>query len=410
MKSQHDGRIRVCHVNTRFLRGGGTKNTLLTITNLLPAKYRITLVVGRDVNWEQLKIAPHIEVVQIPSMVRPIRPWKDLIALWKLYRLFRRKKFHIVHTHLAKSGILGRIAARMARVPIVIHSIHGSTFPPTIHPVLRRVYRIAEKTTGRFTHLFIPVAEGLKRAYLAAGVGTGKPYSVIHSGFDLKLFKKTPATLEKERLEVRQALGIPPDKVVLGYVANLEPRKGHVYALEMMKRLIVDNPNTLLLLAGEGKHRAFLESKATEWGLSGHVNFLGYRTDVHRILCVFDINIFTSLWEGLPQVLVQAAATGLPIVAFDVDSVGEIVHHGKNGFLVPVGEVEELTRHVEALITAPRIRTEMGAGGRRIVDDSWDVTAMVQQTDWIYSEMIRDKSQIPVYRAAKAEWELSSIP
>ncbi len=381
--------IRVCHVNTRFLRGGGPRNTLLTIANLPPQKYRITLVVGNEVNWKQLDEHPHLEVLQIPSMVRAVRPLQDLRTLWRLYRLFTQRRFHVVHTHFAKAGVLGRIAAGMAGVPVVIHSIHGSTFPPTIHPIARAVYRKMERFAGRFTHLFIPVAEGLKKEYLDAGVGRPDLYRVVHSGFDLDTFRGAADIPRQERNRIRRDLGIEEQDFAMVYVANLEPRKGHGYALEMMRRLVDRHPHLLLLLAGEGSHRASLESLIREASLEKHVRLIGYRSDIHRVLSAVDLKIFTSLWEGLPQALVQAAATGLPIVAFDVDCVGEVVRDGKNGFLVPVGDVETLARRVETLIEDPFLRKNMAASGRSVVDDSWDVKAMVQGTEDAYSSMLQ---------------------
>lgn len=384
--------ISVCHVNTRFLRGGGPRNTLLTIANLSLAKYRITLVVGEEVNWEQLAGYPQIEVLQIPSMVRAVRPLHDILTVWRLYRLFKKRRFRIVHTHFAKAGVLGRLAARMAGVPIVIHSIHGTTFPPTIPPLSRYVYLTLERVAGAFTSVFIPVAEGLQQEYTEAGVGREGQYRVVHSGFDLASFRESADSSPETRLRIREELGLKAKDLVIGYVANLEPRKGHHHALEMMRRIVRRHPNVVLLLAGEGSHRSRLETDIQAWGLERHVRLLGYRSDIARLLRVLDLKVFTSLWEGLPQALVQAAAAGVPIVAFDVDCVREVVKEGKNGYLVEVGDVDGLTRRVQELLDDPLLRRSMGVEGTAIVDDSWSVEAMVRNTDAVYEEALRADS------------------
>lgn len=384
-------KIAVCHVNTRFLRGGGPRNTLLTISGLSPEKYRITLVVGRDANLEQLESLPHVEVVQVPSMIRAVRPVKDLITLWKLFQLFRTRGFHVVHTHFAKAGILGRLAARMAGIPMIVHSIHGTTFPDTLHPIARWIYVMLERMAGRYTHLFVPVCDGLRDQYLQEGIGREEDYRVIHSGFDVGRFRKASESRERTRGEVLAELGIEPGSTVIGYVANLEARKGHTHTLQMMSELAGEFPKTLLLLAGEGADRGRLEEEISHLGLKSNVRLLGYRTDMDRIFCAMDIKVFTSLWEGLPQALLQAAVMGVPIVAFDVDCVGEVVHDEMNGYLIPAGDVAMLTKRVRDLIRSPRLRREMGQAGRRIVDDSWEIASMVFQTDTLYTELIQKR-------------------
>jgi glycosyltransferase involved in cell wall biosynthesis len=199
--------------------------------------------------------------------------------------------------------------------------------------------------------------------------------------------------------EIREGLQLDPEAIVLGYIANLEPRKGHIYAIQMMRRLIRDYPKAILLCAGEGEYRLKLESEIYSLGLQNNVKLLGYRTDIPRILSILDVKIFTSLWEGLPQALVQAALMGIPIVAFDVDCVSEIVHDSKNGYLVPVRDVDGLLEKVKLILSAPEHRQEMGAEGHKIIDDSWGIAQMVRKTDETYSHMIflKNPSLPPIF-------------
>jgi glycosyltransferase involved in cell wall biosynthesis len=325
-------------------------------------------------------------------MVRDIRPIKDLVSLLRLYMLFRRRRFDIVHTHLAKSGVLGRLAAWMAGVPVVVHSIHGTTFPSAINPALRRFYIFLERVSGRVTDFFLPVCDNLKKQYIEEGIGKAENHRVIHSGMDVGQFRKQARLPYDARMEMRGELRIGPDAPVLGYIANFEPGKRHVFAIEMMAELLRERPDTIMLFAGEGKHRAWLESRISSLGLQNSIRLLGYRTDIARILSILDVKVFTSLWEGLPQVLVQAALAGVPIVAFDVGCIHEVVKDGRNGYLVPVGDVDMLAEKTRLLLSDPQRRREMGEQGTSFIDDSWSIESMVRRIDETYTELNRSKN------------------
>jgi glycosyltransferase involved in cell wall biosynthesis len=382
-------KTRVCHVNTRFLRAGGAKNTLLTVAGLDKSRYEIDLVAGRDVFRPQVDAVDGVRLIVVPSMTRNIRPLQDLKTFLALFRLFRRRRYQLVHTHLAKAGMLGRLAAKMADVPIIVHSLHGSTFYDGQNPVVRTSYILLERLAGRMTDCFVPVGDDLKNRYIAQRIGRPSKYVVIHSGMDLGRFIAAGDLTQEEVGAKKAELGIGSSDAVIGAVSSLEPRKGHIYLIQAAKEVVSKHPKVKFLLAGEGFYRDELESAVEREGVGDHFVFAGYREDVPEVMATFDILALTSLWEGLPQVLVQAAAVGRPIVTFDVEGAREVVKDGVNGFVIPSRDVDCLVEQLGYLLSAPSLAKDMGARGRDFVDDSWTVESMVRQTDGLYQRLLR---------------------
>jgi glycosyltransferase involved in cell wall biosynthesis len=316
---------------------------------------------------------------------------KDFRTLISLYRLARRNRYDIVHTHIAKAGILGRLAARAAGVPVTIHSLHGITFPPTIHPVARSFYTLLERLAATCTTHYISVGEELVSLYRGKGIGRPEGFTIIRSGMDLNYFRHV-----RERTPVlaslRREMGIRDGESVIGYVAALEPRKGHVYCTEAAAKIVQKHPETRFLFVGEGHLKKRLIEDVRERGLENRIVFTGYRDDIAEIMALFDIKVFTSLWEGLPQALVQSAAIGIPIVSFDTTGVREIVHDGSNGYVVPMKDVEALTRKVCSLLDDLSKAREMGLQGRHIVNSDWEISTMVGKTAEVYRRLYESKT------------------
>jgi glycosyltransferase involved in cell wall biosynthesis len=394
-------KIKVCHVNTRFLRAGGAKNTLFTVAGLDKSRYEIDLVVGRDVFRPQVDAVDGVNLIVVPSMTRNIHPLQDLKTLVALFRLFRQRRYQLVHTHLAKAGMLGRLAAKMAHVPIIVHSLHGSTFYDGQSLVARGSYILLERLAGRMTDCFIAVGDDLRNRYIAQNIGRPSQYVVIHSGMDLGRFVAA-GDLTQQEVEAKKAdLGIEAGDAVIGAVSSLEPRKGHIYLIEAAKEVVSQHPKVKFLLAGEGFYREELERAVKREGVGGHFVFAGYREDVPEVMATFDILALTSLWEGLPQVLVQAAAVGRPIVTFDVEGAREVVKDGVNGFVVPSRDVDRLAEKLGNLLSAPSLAKDMGMRGRNFIDDSWTVEMMVRQTDDLYQRLLQEKGIAPRHAASE---------
>ncbi len=380
-------RIRVLHVITRLIRGGADENTVFTVERMDGGRYDSDIVAGRG--SEVQGFSPRIQACTrvLPDLVRDPNPVLDIVALVKLVRIIREGRYDIVHTHTAKGGFLGRLAARIAGVPHVVHTLHGVTFHDHVPPVVRGFYVLLERFAARYCDVMITVGEDVKRKYLAEAIGEKDQYVTIPSGMDTAPFEEARANPADHRDAVRAEFGFAPDDLVLGMVSRLEPRKGYKYLLEAMRRLAPDFPHLKLLIVGEGRQHGELEHVARNLSLAGRVVFAGYRHDVARAIAAFDIATLTSLWEGLPRVLVQYSLLEKPIVTFEVEGSREVVEDGVNGYVVDLKDVDALVDRLRRLIADAPTRAEFGRLSREKVLGRWDVDRMVERIETVYRDV-----------------------
>jgi glycosyltransferase involved in cell wall biosynthesis len=252
--------IRIDHLITRLILGGAQENTVLTCEGLhADPRFDVRLITGPAIGPEGELLArargEGYEVVVLDAMRRAIHPWRDLVSLWKLWRLFRRRAPDIVHTHSSKAGILGRIAARLAGVPVVIHTIHGLPFHEYQPAVARMFYRFLERRCAALTDRIICVGEAMKEKALAAKLGRPEDIDVVYSGIEIDQFSDGPST-------IRAMHAFAVDDVVIGTVSRLAPLKGHADLLEAVKPLQEKDPKVRLLLVGDGELRQDVERAA----------------------------------------------------------------------------------------------------------------------------------------------------
>ena len=376
--------MKVLHIITRFVQGGADENTISTVQGLLKQNHEVDLIVGGESDFTYLEEHNGINHFVVPELKRDINPFYDVVAFWKIRDIIKKNKYDIVHTHTAKAGILGRFAAWVTRTPTIIHTLHGVTFHDFLNPLTKRFYIWLERITGCFTDVFITVGDDLKKTYINNKIGQVEKYVTIRSGMEIDKFSQAGNGNKDLNLFENQQFKLADRRVMIGTVARLEHRKGHIYLLKTASKIIKQFPNAKFFIVGDGFYREQLEEEAQRLGLTKNVQFLGFRKDIHNLLSSFDIFILTSLWEGLPRVLVQAAAAGKPIVTFDVQGANEVVKNGVNGFVVPVKDVEMLTRKIIYLIENPGVAIDMGGTGRRIVGDSWDSQKMIQEISELY--------------------------
>jgi len=375
------------HVITRMIRGGADENTLATVAGLDKRRYTVDLVVGAGSELDLLDGVRDIGVYVMPELVRDPSPVKDLVALFKLARLIRRQRYQVVHTHTAKGGFLGRIASAIAGTPVIVHTLHGVTFHDHLSPARRAYYVALERIAARFTHQFVAVGEDVKAKYLESGIGRDAEYETIYSGMPLDDYFDAGRMPAAERDAIRTTLGLEPQHQAVTMVARLEARKGHTYLFESVQRLKSAHPGLRVLLVGDGALRPQLEWQCRSLGIDDVVRFLGHRTDVARVLAASDISVLTSLWEGLPRVLVQAAATGRPIVTFDVEGAWEVVRDGRNGFIVQSRDVDAFTSRLDQLLRDREQQRTLGDAGRAQVGDRWTVETMLDRLDRLYQRL-----------------------
>lgn len=384
--------VRMLHVITRLIRGGADENTLYTVRGLDPRRYHVDLIVGRGSETECMTGIDPARVRRMDSLVRDPDPIQDLLCLLQMAWIIRRGRYQIVHTHTAKAGFLGRLAAALAGTPVIIHTVHGVTFHDHLPRGQKAFYLLLERIAGRFTHQFVTVGEDVKAKYLEAGIGVARDYETIYSGMPLEDYLAAGQMHDLERARVRTEFGLEPRHQVVAMAARLEPRKGHTYLFQAVERLRDAHPDLRVWVLGDGDHRAALEAEAATRGLSDRVRFLGHRTDLARLLAAADISVLTSLWEGLPRVLVQSAAAGRPIVTFDVEGAWEIVRDGENGFIVPTRDVDAFTGRLDTVLRDRQRARAMGQLGRTQVSDAWTVETMLDRLDALYTRCTADKA------------------
>ncbi len=400
--------IRVLHVITRMVKGGAQENTLANAAGL------------RGDGWESLLAAGHaagpegslegecesagVRLVRIPELVRELSPREDLAALRGLEALMRRERPHLVHTHTSKAGILGRVAARRAGVPAVVHTPHGHVFHGYGGRMKTEVFIRAERVCAPRADRLVALTETERREHLDLRIGCPDQWRVVHSGIDFRPFEA--ARGERER--VRAELGMPAGAVVLGCVARLVPIKGHVHLVDAFARLARGRQDLHLLLVGDGPLREALVRQAREQGLNvveeaprggesradaaaSGVHFVGLRRDVPRLLAAMDLFVLPSLNEGMGRVLVEAMAMELPCVASRVSGIPDVVEEGRTGLLVPPADPEALARALETLLADPGRRRAMGTAGRAKAVPEFGVERMVEKLEALYREVLAEK-------------------
>ena len=385
-----DRPVRVFHIITRLVVGGAQENTILTCRGLHQRGFDVTLVTGPEAGSEGSLLddarADGYRVLVFKSLRRNPRPILDVIALISLWRFFRRERPDIVHTHSSKAGILGRMAARLAGVPVIIHTNHGLPFHPRQNLLVRGFWKFLERRVAPATRKFVCVGETMKRASVEAGLAPPERHEVVYSGMDLPPVEHYAAS----RADLRPRFGILDSEPVIAWVGRLVAQKGPRDFLEILDIVMTRDPRVKARIVGDGPLRAGLESAvaAKPWG--DRVVFTGRVAPemVSSYLSVADVAVLTSYWEGLPRVAVQAALAGLPVVAYDVEGASEVVTSGKTGFLVPVGDRKALADRVMDVLSMPDRGRALGAGGRTLVGDRFDAGRMIDALERIYGDVL----------------------
>lgn len=386
-------RTKVLHPITRMIVGGAQENTMLTVHLLDKTQWDAAIITGPQAGPEgsllDAAAALDVPVTVEPSFVREINPVQDIRALVRLRRIIRDGGYVIVHTHSSKTGIIGRWAARWAGAPVIIHTVHGWGHHDRQHPLVRKLYIWLEKRALPFTDKLIAVSPSNVEKGLADGIGTPDDYVVIRSGIELERFGHPLVPRE----ETRRAWGIPLDAPVVGSVTRLSPQKAPLDFVAAAAQIHAQRPDVWFLLVGDGPLRADVEARARELGISDRLVMTGLRRDVPELMAAFDIFALSSLWEGLPRVLPQAMATGLPIVTTAADGNAEAVEDGVTGLVVPAGEPPALAAALLRLLDDPALAQQMGDTGRARVDE-FSATRMVDQIAALYTEILARK-QLP---------------
>ena len=379
-------KVRVLHIITRLIVGGAQENTIYTAELLDHDRFMVDVLTGKQTGSEGSLIGDAekrgINLLFDAHLVREISPWKDLLAFLKMVRLMKAKRYDVVHTHSSKAGILGRLAAKVTGVPAIVHTVHGWGFHGYQPRITRSCYVLVEKFCARITGRLIAVAEKDIAKGVVEGIGSRANYSLIRSGIDLARF----STRAGSRAQTRKELGLSDDARVIGTVTRLSPQKAPQVFIDAAAIIHKACPDVFFVIVGDGPFRKTLEEKARKAGIAHRVVFTGIRRDVNRLMHAFDLFMLTSLWEGLPRVIPQAMASGIPVIASRVDGNAEIIKDRENGILVEPGSAREFAHQAIDLINNKADACKLRNNALEGIDE-YSVHTMVKQIDGLYREM-----------------------
>ncbi|MBV9079688.1 MAG: glycosyltransferase, partial [Elusimicrobia bacterium] len=321
------GPVKVVHLVTMLELGGAQGNTIYTVRHLDPSRFDAHLWCGPGGFWDndvRSDLARDGRLKFFSRLVRPVHPLFDFLVIFDLWRAFRAARPAVVHTHSSKAGIVGRIAARLAGVPVIVHTFHGFGFNDRQKPWTRSVFTALERLTARWSTALIFVSKSNQQTAAELRIGRPERYHLIRSGIPLESLRRTRLTARRE--DVLRELGIPADAAVITTISAFKPQKNLTDFLELGRRLAEKNSRVHLLLLGDGEQRAELEEHAKRIGLDAHVHMPGWRRDAAAILAASNAFVLTSLWEGLPRALVEAMTLGVPSVCYETDGVRDLLN------------------------------------------------------------------------------------
>ena len=391
-RGKGEGVIRVLHLITRMTRGGAQENTLATVLGQREKGYEVTLVTGPSWGKEGEILSEALEkgvdVAVLPELTRELHPWKDFRAFFRF--LFWLRKFQpvIVHTHMSKAGFLGRLAARLARVPIVIHTPHGHVFHSYFPRWEEKLFLAIEKIAAGWADRLIALTERCRLEHLELGVGKEAQWVTIPSGVNESLFSNILADCEK----VLGQFGILPGKKIVGFVGRLAPVKGAHYFIEALPALFKTAHQIHVLLVGDGEERKKLQSRVRELRAEGRVTFTGHRDDIPEILSALDILVVPSLNEGMGRVIVEAGLLAKPVIGTKVGGIPDLILHEETGLLVMPRDPAALAGAVLFLLENPGRAKTFGENLYKRVRAEFTETRMMQKINAIYEELLSKMS------------------
>jgi glycosyltransferase involved in cell wall biosynthesis len=381
-------KIRILQIVTRLAVRGVPRHVIDLAAGLDPRRYEVEVLAGRSEPgegelWTEAR-ERGLRTWHLPALQRAVDPAADLAAFVALYRRIRAGRYDIVHTHISKAGILGRLAARCAGVPVVIHTYHGQVEELGGRTCRSRFFRYCERRAARWTDLIVANSHDTARQCLARGIGTLSQYQVIHNGIDLAPFLDYGAAGPLPGIE-----GGP----LLGTVGSLTPEKGLAVLMQAAASWVGRYPRLRICMVGDGVLRVPLGELARRLELGDRVVFPGIQRDVRPWLAAFDLLLMPSLHEGMGIALLEAMAMGKPVVASRTGGIPEVVVDGQTGLLVPPGDPEALAAAVDRLLRDEAARRRLGQAGQERVKQCFALEGMVRQLEAAYERLLSRKGR-----------------
>lgn len=377
--------IKVAIIITRMDLGGAQEVALETAARLDPGRFDVRLLAGAGGQLDAEAVRRlGVRFVPVPHLVHPISPFKDLAAILWLRSYLARERISVVHTHSSKAGLLGRLAAFLARTPKVAHTVHGWSFNDFQPAPAFAAFLWLERGLARLTDHLIVVAKSLRDKGLLLGLGRADQYVLVRASVDLSLWAGT----RRSRAALRTLLPGLRSKVV-GVIANLKPQKAPLDFVRVAARVSGRRKNVDFVYIGDGPLMGEARALAQSLGVAAQVHFLGWRREPRFLAAGFDVFLLPSLFEGLPCVYPQILCMGIPVVASQVDGAAEAVKEGVNGFLCQPRDVEAMADRVGALLDDGVLLRRLSRGAKAGVDRQFGFDAMIEKTAAVYAARLR---------------------
>ncbi|MGR5154513.1 glycosyltransferase family 4 protein [Photobacterium swingsii] len=373
--------IRVAHLQLLPLLTGVQRVSLDELERLDLDQFKSYLICKEPGALTMEAKSKGIETLYCPNLTREISPWNDILAFFQLYRFFRRYKFDVVHSHSSKTGVIGRVAAKLAGVPMVIHTVHGFAFPAATNQLEKLVYLLMEWVGTKCSDKIICLHDADRDIAVDSLGAKDEQLEVIANGVDN--IKYSPVTDDKKKL-TRYQLGLKEDSTVVGMVGRLWNQKNPQAYIEAAINTLSKNVDADFVLVGDGELKVILENKVEEAGFSNRVHFLGWRSDIPQILAALDIFVLPSLWEGMPLAILEAQATGLPCVVSNIQGNNHLVTNNKDGLLFDLREPEQLSEKIISLIDNKTKRIQLGQNARKKVLDKYNIDLRIKKIARLY--------------------------
>ena len=380
--------IRILHIHTLPIVSGSGINTFLSMQGMDKTLYEVDLACAPGGRLIPLVEENHMEVRTFKNMVQPFRPFKDTLALLDLTAFLRKNPYHIVHTHNSKAGFLGRLAAKLVGVPVIVHTVHGFAFhdeePLWRQMLFRNLERLASRWSDRMIFISQPLIDWALKDHI---VGEDK-ITKIYSGIQLDKFHPVKS---EEKDQIRSKWSLQKEEAVVGIVSKLWEGKGHTVLIEAFKLLKEKIKDAKLVIVGEGYLYDELFRRVGNNGLRDSVLFTGFQMDVSEIIATFDVAVLPSFFEGMGRVILEAMAMEKPIVASRVGGIPDLIDQGINGLLVRPGDARELADALERVLSDNGLAKKLGKEGRKKIKDQFSADVMVRSIEKLYRELLARK-------------------
>jgi glycosyltransferase involved in cell wall biosynthesis len=385
-------KIRILRILNRFNLGGPTYNAVF-LTRYISDEFETILIGGmpEDGEIDSLHILEDygVEPVLLHDMKRKPGFWSDRSAYKQLKQLIRQYKPHIVHTHAAKAGALGRSAALKLNVPVVVHTFHGHVFHSYFGTIKTHIYKTIERRLARKSSGIIAISDIQKKELSVDHlICSPERIQVIPLGFDLHRFKKAR---EEYRALTRNEFEIHEDTLAVALIGRIVPVKNHNMFLDVIASVAhkVEQP-VKFFIVGDGTEKPAVEKRLKEIPLPQHVEVIitSWILDIAKFNAALDVVCLTSLNEGTPVSLIEAQASGIPVVSTDVGGVRDAVQDGVTGFVVPSMDVQAFSEKLLFLLKHKKMRAEMSQNGWNYVENKFHYTSLVKNMEAYYKQLL----------------------